>query len=412
MTSITPISLNTLNRDAHDWLSIIRYHESGTVIQFQADCEYYIPPKISDQVILAKYLGKTYKKYVLDYIRLDEKNLLCEINSRLVQLATRKGLKIPIIAGKSEINEILTNFEKNGLSIGFFISHITSLLDSKNFQQFYDLEHILRTHHNLSIIFFSEIDITVDSYLSLVDRCSSMFTHIIKYPFYNSADTEQFITYNEKIWNVKIPTNIKKEIMFECGGHLWLIRQALRYWRDHRDVPLPELFTHDLMQIKLNVIWNKFTPDEQNILKNTATKTLTEKDHQSHEYRYLKSIGLIGEEFGRSMLLLPILNQIILNLSYVDEFRLANGKILLKGIEVSQEFSPEEKILITTLLEHKSEIISKEILAKKIWSDKWEDKYTDWALDRLTYRVRKKIQQLGINPKIIKSIKKKGVILS
>ena len=54
---ITPVTAETTLENARKWLNIIRYGESGTVIQLQDDCEFRILEIINNPKILKHILG-------------------------------------------------------------------------------------------------------------------------------------------------------------------------------------------------------------------------------------------------------------------------------------------------------------------------------------------------------------------
>lgn len=406
---ILPITKETLEKDAHDWLSIVKYHESGTVIQLQADCEYYIPPKISDVATLKRYLGPYYRKYLLAYIRLDEKNLFEELKRTLIELCTKRKLAARTLLEPLAATEIVELVERAGFDIGLFISHTTQLFRPDEYQKLFDLEHLLRTHRNLSVVVFSEVDITHPRYALLADKCSSLFTHVIKYPFYSLDDSEQFIRYNEVLWGVKVLPKLRDEIVSQCGGHLWLVRQAIRYFRDHPETTTDKIFNHDLMIKKLEVVWSKFTETERNLIRKVETRSIADIDKRTHEFDYLVKIRVIHEEKGEYRLSLPLLKQILEKEEKVNGLETRDGRIFVQNVNVSREFSPEETQLLIALLENKNHVISRDLVAEKIWGSKWHDRYSDWAIDRLMHRLRRKFILLGLDKTSLKAVKRKGL---
>ena len=77
---------------------------------------------------------------------------------------------------------------------------------------------------------------------------------------------------------------------------------------------------------------------------------------------------------------------------------------------ISLKFSPKEFAIIKLLIENKGRLVEREKLAEKIWGAKWEDKYSDWAIDRLIYRLRNKMKKIGIDYKLLKTLKTRGII--
>ena len=62
------------------------------------------------------------------------------------------------------------------------------------------------------------------------------------------------------------------------------------------------------------------------------------------------------------------------------------------------------------LLSSKKNLIFRDVIAQAIWGKDWQDKYSNWALDRLVFRIRKKLKSIGLEGELLKTVKKKGFI--
>src|SRR3972149_11989183 len=89
---IPVITPETTLENAHRWLNIIRFGESGTVIQPQDDCEYRVLEIINNRKLLKTMLGPYYKKYLLRYLPIDQKDLQKSIHEALVELCREKNI--------------------------------------------------------------------------------------------------------------------------------------------------------------------------------------------------------------------------------------------------------------------------------------------------------------------------------
>lgn len=94
----------------------------------------------------------------------------------------------------------------------------------------------------------------------------------------------------------------------------------------------------------------------------------------------------------------------------VEKVKLDNGRIFYGGKDITEDFTREEKIFFQLLLVKRRQIVGRELLAESLWGKNWEVKYSDWALDRLVYRLRQKMQALNIDPVLLKTRKKKGFV--
>ncbi|KKS47691.1 MAG: hypothetical protein UV09_C0003G0036 [Candidatus Gottesmanbacteria bacterium GW2011_GWA2_42_18] len=366
---LTDLTVKTIEANAKKWLNIIRYTESGTIIQLQDDCEYSVTEVINNKHLLRKYFGPYYRKYLLKYIPIDQKDLLKTINESLVELYLSRK-----IGHKKSLNS-LSNIE------------LLNLIAGSGYEVGFD-----------------------DKYKVLADKCSFLFDHIIKYPLYDEPDVLQFINFYCDLWNVTLPEKTAKEIYRICGGYHWLVHQAIRNLRDDFQLSVYEACTDILLLNKLEVIWGKFTAEEKNIIRKIYLGNIEQTDSLTHEYEYLKSIRVIIEKSDRIELGLPLLSKIIEKEMKLDIIHVKHDQIMLGKNNLTNTLTNKEKLLMLLLLNSKKKIISREVIAQTIWGDCWEEKYSDWAIDVLAHRVRKKLNAVGIDENLLKTVKKKGFV--
>ena len=161
---------------------------------------------------------------------------------------------------------------------------------------------------------------------------------------------------------------------------------------------------------KLEVIWGKFTAEEKNIIRKIYLGNIEQTDSLTHEYEYLKSIRVIIEKSDRIELGLPLLSKIIEKEMKLDIIHVKHDQIMLGKNNLTNTLTNKEKLLMLLLLNSKKKIISREVIAQTIWGDCWEEKYSDWAIDVLAHRVRKKLNAVGIDENLLKTVKKKGFV--
>lgn len=404
-----PITSETTLANARRWLNIIRFGESGTVIQLQDDCEFRILEIINNPKILKNVLGPYYKKYLLAYISLDQKDLLKTIKEKLIELCLIKKIGTKGTLTRLTNEELLSEIASKGYDIGLFTSHITSLLKN-DFQPLYDLENLIRTGKNLSAVVFSEVDITHEKYNQLVDKASFLFDHVTKYPLYSEADSRQFISHYNSHWQFSLPDQAIDEIIKSCGGYLWLIHHGLRNLRDNQQMNVEEAVSDELMLRKLEAIWTKFTEKERDIIRKTYYGNLQESDTLRHEYDYLRTIRMVKETGKKVELGIPIFSLVIEKENRLKEFRVKDDRIFIGERDITSALSRKERSFMLLMLTSIRKIVARDKAAQIIWGENWEEKYSDWAIDRLVHRIRKKLNALRIDEKLLKTVKKKGFI--
>lgn len=404
-----PITTQTTLENAKKWLNIIRYGESGTVMQLQDDCEYRVLEIIQNPTILKSFLGPYYKKYILAYLPVDQKDLMQTIRETLIEEAEIRKIESLHRLFRLKTSDIISIITKKGYEIGFFISHVTRFLN-KDLQSFIDLELLIRTCKNFSVVVFSELDITNDKYNFLLDKCSFLYDHLIKYPMYSDKDALQFISHYNQSWNFSLPETIIKEIIGSCGGYLWLIHQAHRNLRDNPTLTVKEALVNEQMRIKLDSVWAKFTETEKEIIRKVYFENIEENETLTHEYKYLLSLKVIKEENGLTRLGIPLLSQVIEKEMKLNKFQLRDERIYIGEKEITRLLTPKERNFMNLMLSTKKKVVARDLVAQAIWGKNWEEKYSDWAIDRLAHRMRKKIKTLGIDDRLLKTVKKKGFV--
>ena len=402
-TKNTPISEETTLENAKKWLNIIRFGESGSVIQLQDDCEYRVAEILENPTLLKKFLGPYYRKYLLLYIPY-EISMENTFKTALDNLCHSRNL--PRYEGRS-LTEYLKHIAHLGYDIGLFLSRLSPTLDDPTFRELLYLEKILEKAKNLSLICFFEKDVTSVKYDFLTDKCSLLFDNVIKYPLYGPSDSRQFIKYQTELWDMNIKRQLSSKIIYQCGGYLWLISHLLRFIRDNGGEKIVYAFKDDLLLKKLDAIWHKLSDDEQSLLVKTVAGTLDDTDKKTHSFAYLRKIRLIKDN---NSLGLPLLKLLIDRRNKLKKLILKEGSIYFEREEINGNLTAKEKILLSFLLKNSGKIVSRNELAKAIWQENWEEKYSDWAIDRLAYRLRRKLSTLGIDSSLFKTAKRKGFI--
>jgi len=405
-----PITAASTERNASSWLRIIRYNESGTVIQIQDDCEYRVPQVIENPPLLKKYLGPYYRKHLLGYVPIDNLPFDKAVKNALIKLAENRKIQVPAKLDGMEIKDIIKLIGDRGFEIGLFITRITHLLDKIDFHTFLKLEFLLEQCKNFSVVIFLEKDVIRPEYKLLVDKCSLLFDHLLYYPLYEEADVRHFIRYYSRLWHHRLTKEQEEDIIEACGGYLWLVSQVHKYLRDNPNDTTDRAWEDPLLLHKLSIIWDKFSPKEKRVLKKVAQTTLTSGDKETPEYLYLGKINLIKRDGLKDVLGIPLLSKIIDHEEILENLRLDKGQIVKGEEDITFQFSPKEKKLMTLLLARRKKLVKRDDIARVLWGKGWEDKYSDWAIDRIICRLRKKLSGLEIDKNLIKTAKKKGII--
>ena len=402
-----PITQETTFKNAKKWLSFVRFGESGAVIQLQDDCEYRVTEIIENPKILKQFLGPYYRKYLLKYVSFDGIDLEKSIKEALLEIIKQRRLAFDLRKNLN-VNELLELIAKKGYEVGLFIGRITPLIDEPKFLSLLNLELILQKSKNLSVILFCERNITYPNYRYLTDKCSLIFDNLDFYSLYSEADSRQFMIYQSGLWKMKINPKLTEKIISLSCGYLWLMAALLRFYRDNSDKKIDEIFQDESFIRKLEVVWNKFTVKEKLIIQSVLNNNLVQEQKQSVEFVFLGKIGLIKSRKQEVGLRLPLLKIMIDYEKKLNKLKIQEKKIWFNSKDMTASFSKNEKIFLELLLKKPQKILSREELAQNLWGKVWEEKYSDWALDRLAYRLRQRLDLLGVDGGLLITKKRKG----
>lgn len=151
----------------------------------------------------------------------------------------------------------------------------------------------------------------------------------------------------------------------------------------------------EFLDWRYNLIMEKMTQNE--------IKALISKDTS---VRYIEKTGLLSNNGKTTSYLNPLFEQFV-------KTRLkssARPKQKRDQITKPAELVGQELLAYNLLKSRPGEIVSKDQIAEAIWGSTWEQKYSDWALDKLISNLKKKLAVLD-TPAKLQTFKKLGVML-
>lgn len=210
------------------------------------------------------------------------------------------------------------------------------------------------------------------------------------------------ISHLEGINNRKIPEDVIKKILNLTSGHgkltRLLIEQLTIYNLQFTNNPL----ANDKIITSLSEIWDSFTPQEQQYLKNLQDETP----------QHLLNVFVVNEK----KITIPLFSEFVKQVKPAEEkFALDSSINEIKRGEVvfSNGLTALEFKLFKYLIENEGKILSRDEVINAVWADlKSTQGVTDQAIDQLIFRLRKKVEQDPNSPKLIQTIKGRGVTFS
>lgn len=119
---------------------------------------------------------------------------------------------------------------------------------------------------------------------------------------------------------------------------------------------------------------------------------------------YLLDTGLLSKKSNKGIYINPLFAH------YIKEFSTPISQVKPQNEASSVELRGQEILLFNLLTTKQGEIVSKDTIAEAIWGQEWEQKYSDWAIDKLVSTVKKKLVETS-QPYKLQTFKKLGVML-
>lgn len=195
-----------------------------------------------------------------------------------------------------------------------------------------------------------------------------------------------------------------------AGGHPSLLGACLRFLNlnplKERETVIESLSKQTVVKIILEDIWRVLGEEEKNFLVQLVGGSLS---RDSKIPIYLKETQIVRTNNGQLVLFSPLFARFVERKQKRKQLSLdpKSNQILIGGLP-AQSVSFSEYQLLKTFLKNPNKIISRDMLAEVLWQENSYEKYSDWAIDRLAYRLRKKLQEWNIPPSSIQTVKGRG----
>lgn len=210
---------------------------------------------------------------------------------------------------------------------------------------------------------------------------TKLFLHYIHPLVPRDEDNAMIIINNNENRYGKLPSATKQIILRLSGGHPGLIKTLVQQAAENKNWQSADL-NDERLSSKINGILNDL-PDAYKINLFAKTHDLDNSISKSLIlYGYLKKSGNTYIPFT------PLLNTY-----YGKTIIIPNTNVLL--------LSSIQRKVMDYFESHQGIIIAKDTLAKVIWGDMWQEKYSDWAMDQFISTFRDKLRIIRKSAKLV-----------
>ncbi|MFC1646778.1 helix-turn-helix domain-containing protein [Patescibacteria group bacterium] len=264
---------------------------------------------------------------------------------------------------------------------------------------------------DISYILFFTTDFLHPTFSSVLGKTSTFLQNIYFKPLFSNEDGQYFVNYLKKKWNVLINPMLEKQILEKTARNYLTLKQAVRFIRDKKAKTIDEIFSHDMMQLKLKYIYDNFLESEKTALIKITQAANDFDEHELASIDFLKKVEWLGSKNHRLQITVPIVTDYLKKLHQAKHIIKLDASCLVIGnVPIDSMFSKQERAILELMVKKQEEVLTRDEIAYAIWKDAWREKYSDWAIDQIISRIRKKVTKLNLPKSIIKAVKGKGFV--
>lgn len=202
-----------------------------------------------------------------------------------------------------------------------------------------------------------------------------------------------YIASQSKLWKIEVSTIEIDEIVQYCGNQPWLINEVLRLKDLSINKSIAEIIKSSSVSERIAQLW-ELLPDNYReyffkTLSDSAQIENIENELVSFGYLSAANLAPTGEWLDSAI-----------SSNHMTALKISDDSIVYNQQNMTGEFSPGE-LRIISKLSGSNKPVSREEIAHDFWLDKADDQFTDWALDAIMSRLRKKLSRLHLPIKII-----------
>lgn len=383
MKALLPLPDNTFAEMVEPWIEIVGRSESASILNLSVRSQLYrVSQLLENKTLLKTKLGNLKK---IKFVVINLTTLSLDNSDEAEQFFIKKRAKY----GKTV----------------FFIIDADRLLDEKK-ELLGVINALPYLNRPVSILFFFKKNIQLQKYIVSLAHFATLLQNIIVVPLFSKESMLHYIKYEAALYKIEIPKLLSDEIVNQCGGRMWLIKQAIRRYRTTGSKK--DIFNHEDMQFRLKTIFNEFEPEEKEVLIKIVNRKSNFDTTEKEILSYLDKTGLIVKNKHLS-LTIPLLEEYIRkeNNQQYKFYISKKNEIKINNLTINSVFSRSQKKLLIYFISHSNVLLARDLIARIMWDD---NDYTDWAIDTAINRLRNKLINLGLNRELIITVRNQGFI--
>ncbi len=282
----------------------------------------------------------------------------------------------------------------------FFFIRFDRLQNAFTHEFFNNVQAIRNASHNNIVYIFTSYKPLCELDPQIFDfNTMSVFTKNIYISPATLSDLRIIHDTYKHQYAVNISPSLEDTLLNLSGGHVQYLQLSLIIVNESKNQNVEEitsmLYKDERIILQSEELFSCLSNDEQNILLKVHLKdTLSALD--IHNAQYLIDTGYIIKKRNSFVIFSPYLE------SYIDNIHKKN-----QHKKNTTYFTKKENALFELLHKYKNSVCERDLITKVVWNEYEEIGVSDWAIDRLVARLRKKIHSKRL-PYEIRTIRTRG----
>ncbi len=271
--------------------------------------------------------------------------------------------------------------------------------------------------HNINTVFIKFLLIVNEEWPQEVEQNVRVKLGVVNscyIPLRTSEDINILIKNSAEWDNLNIEESVATRIADLSGGYSALARQLLTLHLNsildiYQNYEL--LIKNSALSMWLYLLFSSLSEISKSQLASFLWDSTVEDSEEISFSNFLVETQLVKKKGSDYVLFSELFRAYLINLSKSSDFvSIDNGQLFRFGSDVKSLLSRQEWEVFKLLYDKKNTTVTRDSIADAMWGTVAEEKYSDWAIDKLVHRIRKKLNDTA--GKNIKSEKGKGVMLT
>lgn len=373
-----PIKPDNFEKMCSEWASVIKREESGTWIWPVLNAPYRRIWQFQKDHSLQKKLLGSGQEYQIVFVDLGQTENITknDLHEEIIEaIKTQTRIKV------NNLYKYTRNLKDVHLCL--FIAGVDNSIRQDKWEAIDELNVIADYSWQIHVLLFLETNIKNKENSTKFTKKTTLSQNIYITPLYSTDDVHYFINYIAHSWNIEINQEQNDWITNNLGGHFLLIKDALRKISNNPNIKIESLASQPSLSYRAKMILANLSKDEFSTL---IAINNNQPSPNKESLDYLIKQGWIEN----NKVTIPFLA------SFLHDSE--NGQNQTSQLLI---YSQQEKRILELLIDNIGSLVSREVLAQKLWEEDWENHYSDWAIDKLISRLRSKLKTTNNTYKLI-----------